>query len=124
MFQYSQNAERWGPPAAATRPIRIRYAMLMLDHDCEIVGCDEGAVSMFGFDRRSLLGAHVSDLLPEVTWSPQKSGEAEPRCARLKLSRVGLEARRADGTRFPIVVSLLQDSERRTLLLRIRSMEA
>jgi PAS domain-containing protein len=124
MYQYSNVAERWGPPATAPRPTLIRYAILMLDDACRIAGCDEGAASMFGYDRHDLIGTHVSEIFPGVAWSPQSSSEAWPgRCCILKLSRVGLDGRRADGSRFPIVASLLQDADR-TLLVRIRSLEA
>lgn len=123
MFQYSQIAERPVPQRTVVRPTLIRHATLVLDADCTIVGCDEGVESLFGYGRRNLIGTCVAELIPDVALAPDKfvKGWREG-CATLKFSRIALDARHADGSRFPVMASLLQGADR-TLLLRIRSLD-
>jgi hypothetical protein len=94
----------------------------MLGADLSVLGFDEGATLMFGYDRTELLGMSVTELLPELAL-PTQSGRAWLEgCAMLKLSREAMQAMHAGGTQFRVLASLLQDAQR-NLLLRIRTLE-
>ena len=123
MFQYSQLAERAVPQVPVGRPPQIRHGTFVLDANCTIVGCDDAAVSLFGHARRPLIGTPISVLIPDAVWSPEAAGDVVPEgCAFLKLSRVALDARHADGSLFPVMASLYQGADG-TLLLRVRTLD-
>lgn len=126
MFQYGEASVRWAPQTTSVPPPAvIRGAVLALDHNFRIIGCDSAAPSLFGHERSRLVGSHVSALIPDIAWPAQfvQQSSEEEHWGHLRFSRLGLEARRADGGRFPITASLLQDAEG-NLLLRIRSLDA
>jgi PAS domain-containing protein len=125
MFQYCQAPARWGPHTTTLPPpAPIKDAVLALDRRFTIIGCDATAPALFGHERRRLLGSHVSTLIPDIKWPSQFLQEsAEERWGHLRFSRLGLEACRADGGRFPITASLLQDADG-NLLLRVRRLDA
>lgn len=123
MFQYSQLAERAVPQVPVGRPPQIRHGTFVLDPNCTIVGCDDAALSLFGYARCPLVGTPISALIPDAVWSPEASSDALPEgCAYLKLSRVALDARHADGSVFPVMASLYQGADG-TLLLRVRTLD-
>jgi PAS domain-containing protein len=123
MFQYSQIAEHNAPHTTVVRPTLIRHATLVLDEGCKIVGCDDGVESLFGYRRRELIGMCASHLIPDVALGPDQGTPAWARnCASLKFSRIAIDAVHADGSRFPVMASLLQGADR-TLLLRVRSLD-
>lgn len=124
MFQYSQHGDARGRPETIVRPPppRIHHAFLMLGPNLRVLGFDEGASAMFGYERADLLGMHVTELLPELALPKQRADTWLEGCAMLKFSRVALQARHAEGSLFPVLASLLQDAER-NLLLRIRTLE-
>jgi PAS domain-containing protein len=123
MFQYSQFAERAAPHRTVIHPTPIRHATLVLDEGCRIVGCDEGVESLFGYRRRELIGMCASRLIPDVALGPDSGNPAwAHNCASLKFSRIAIEALHVDGSRVPVMASLLQGADR-TLLLRVRSLD-
>jgi len=126
MFQYCQASPNLGAQTTSLPPPSlIRDAVLALDHSFTIIGCDSAAPSLFGHARRRLVGSHVSELIPDIAWPAQflQESSEEEHWGHLRFSRLGLEACRADGSRFPITASLLQDADG-NLLLRIRSLDS
>ena len=125
MFQYCQASTRWGPDTTTLPPPSlIKDAVLALDRRLTIIGCDATAPTLFGHERRQLVGSHVSTLIPDIAWPSQFVQEsAEEHWGHLRFSRLGLEACRADGSRFPVTASLLQDADG-NLLLRVRRLDA
>lgn len=123
MFQYSQIAEAAVRQVPVGRPPQVRHGTFVLDPASTIVGCDDAAVALFGHSRRNLVGKPISALIPDAVWSPEQSGNTLPEgCAFLKLSRVALGARHADGSRLSVMASLYQGADG-TLLLRVRSLD-
>jgi PAS domain-containing protein len=125
MFQYCQASARWGPDTTILPPPSlIKDAVLALDRRFTIIGCDATAPTLFGHERRRLVGSHVSTLIPDIAWPSQFIQEsAEERWGHLRFSRLGFEACHADGSRFPVTASLLQDADG-NLLLRVRRLAA
>lgn len=125
MFQYCQASTHWGAHATNLPPPSIiKDAVLALDRRFTIISCDAAAPTLFGHERQRLVGSHVSSLIPDFAWPSQSLQEsADERWGHLRFSRLGLEACRADGGRFPITASLLQDADG-NLLLRVRRLDA
>jgi PAS domain S-box-containing protein len=84
-------------------------ALVIADEHGEIRFVNRQTEALFGFDRADLLGRSVDDLLPErlrqVHGAHRTRYRAEPR-VRSMGAGLTLFGRRADGTEFPVEVSL------------------
>ncbi len=85
----------------------IPYTALTLDEDYRVCTYGDMASCLFGFPEVSMLGKHVSSILPALATDlgPRASRQSPP----LNLKEVRMEARHADGNTFPVMVGLRQD---------------
>lgn len=101
-------------------PSSIQDGVLGLDQNLTIVGCDAAAAALFGYERRSLIGMHLAQLIPGAAWPEAYAhGPEALSWGTLRFSRVGLEANHADEGTFPVTASLFQGAHG-GLLMRIR----
>lgn len=105
-----------------TRRPYIPYTALTLDANYCVCTYGEAASGLFGHSEVSILGKHVSNILPELT-PKQDKAQAQP--PQIKFSEVRMEARHADGNTFPVMVGMRQDYLHGTCrhLLLIRNLE-
>ncbi len=107
------------PPVVSPKALGVGFAwvvvelapdgILVSDDDGEIVMANRQIEDMFGYDRDSLVGAHVESLLPARSRSVHRAHRASytqaPRACAMGtgLELLGLHA---DGTEFPVEISL------------------
>lgn len=104
----------------------IPYATMMLDASFRIASCGAAAATLFGHAARALIGMPVSAVLPALSaLSGSSSGPIE-RSASVRVSKIEMDAVHADGARFPVLVSLLEehDSPAQERLLFVRNLAA
>jgi protein-histidine pros-kinase len=84
-------------------------AMIIVDHDGRIAIVNSQTIKMFGYRRDTLVGQPIEMLLPEVLRDAHAGHRAnyvaKPRVRRMGLG-MELAGRRADGSTFPVEISL------------------
>lgn len=84
-------------------------AMIIVDSDGHIAIANDQAVVMFGYERDQLIGQHIEILLPK-TLRGRHVGHRRDYLADPQVRPMGagldLRARRADGSEFPVEISL------------------
>jgi hypothetical protein len=83
------------------------YTALTLDENYRVLTYGDAASCLFGFPEVSMLGKHVSTLLPGLACGLEKAPGAQP--APLQFKDVPMKAVHADGNTFPVMVGLRQD---------------
>lgn len=107
-------------------PDQFARALLESAPDAIIVFGDDGRIALvnaqterlFGFDRAQLVGHDVDDLVPDDERAPRHAVTPTPSLRRPDQRSVELGARRKDGSRLPVEVSLSPielDGERFTI---------
>jgi PAS domain S-box-containing protein len=111
MLQETVVSERPRGPARPLGRDVLAYATLLLDSSWRIASCSAAITSMFGHATSTLLGRHVSTLMPDLAeLDGAKTRSPEPH-ASVRLSKVALDAVHADGSMFPVEISLLRDGD-------------
>lgn len=103
--------------------IYIPYTALTLDEDYHVCTYGDAASTLFGFPEISMLGKHVSQLLPD--FSLGRANAPDRQSAPPQFKNVRMEARHADGNTFQVMVGLRQDYLHGTCrhLVLIRNLE-
>lgn len=101
----------------------VPYTALTLDANYCVCTYGEAASGLFGHPEVSILGKHVSNILPALS-PKQEKASAQP-SEQIKFSEVRMEARHADGNTFPVMVGMRQDCLHGTCrhLVLIRNLE-
>jgi len=89
----------------------IPFATLMLDASYHIASCSVAAATLFGHAARVLIGQHISAILPGLAALQAGTYESHEGSASTRLSKIEMDAVHADGGRFPVLVSLLEEHE-------------
>ena len=83
--------------------------VLIVAGDGEIVFVNDQALALFGYDAETLIGSQVECLIPEESVAIHRAHRTRYRAAptrRAMGAGILLRARRADGTEFPVEISL------------------
>ncbi|NWG76146.1 MAG: hypothetical protein HXY24_16360 [Rubrivivax sp.] len=83
------------------------YTALTLDENYRVLTYGKAAGCLFGFPEVSMLGKHVSALLPELACGSEKAPDQQS--TPLQFKNVPMKAVHADGKTFPVMVGLRQD---------------
>lgn len=83
------------------------YTALTLDEDYCVCTYGDAASSLFGHPETSILGKHISQILPALASRMEKGSAKRPPSIQLK--EVRMDAMHADGNAFPVMVGLRQD---------------
>ncbi|HEY0713526.1 MAG TPA: PAS domain S-box protein, partial [Polyangia bacterium] len=95
-------------------------AMVIIDNHGRIVLVNSRTETLFGYDRKDIVGRSVEMLLPEASAGDRKRESALVRDAKAGISGCGLEivGRRKDGTSFPAEASISPlETEEGTLIV-------
>lgn len=114
-----KKAQKFAPKRSYTP-----YTALTLDEDYRVCTYGDAATMLFGFSEVSMLGKHVSDILPDFSHGKHAdSGKQSSPPPQFK--NVRMQARHADGNTFPVMVGLRQDYLHGTCrhLVLIRNLE-
>lgn len=101
-------------------------ATLALDTSGLIRDCSDATEELFGYARDSLIGRHISVLLPALAHTALLQGDyINPHLGHLSHCGVPFCARRSDGEAFAseIFLTRLGDNGAYTLLLIVRKMD-
>lgn len=100
------------------------HGALTLDLEGNIVDCEAGVETLFGYRATELTGRHVSFLLPELAAMPLlKSGTVNPRLAFLCHCGKSFTAIRREGWSFlvELFIHRVEGSSRKPVRLMIRA---
>ncbi|MCC6334058.1 MAG: diguanylate cyclase [Myxococcales bacterium] len=95
-------------------PDHFAHALLESAPDAIIVFADDGRIALvnaqterlFGFERAQLVGQDVDELVPDDERTARRNNGPPASLRRANLKSIELGARRRDGTRLPVEVSL------------------
>jgi hypothetical protein len=107
-----------------TRRTYTPYTALTLDADYCVCTYGDAAYCLFGYPEVTMLGKHVSRILPALL-PDQKKGATTQEAGHIQFSEVRMQAQHADGNTFSVMVGLRQDCLHGTCrhLVLIRNLE-
>jgi hypothetical protein len=121
MSSHSEAGTRAHGRITPSDALQVEYGSALVGRDCRLDAWDPAFARLLRLGSRDLRGCHLSEVFPDFRWpTGDLARPLRESGASLRLSRLRLNALRADGSRAPLLVSLIQGADG-TALLTIRS---